>query len=263
MDKALEKRRARAERAKVVIRERRRFNVAQPPTGRLAAPVDADVTRFPKTVREPQPGDDVLTDCINQVKIGGRVTVGDFRGRRVYGLTLEERVTCPRTCQHWRTCYGNHMPFATRWEHGDALERELERQIRELIVDGPLLVRLHLLGDFYSWQYLRLWAEMLDRWPGLAAFGFTAHLPGTKLGDGIARLREVYPNRFAIRHSGITGRWGCATIDFPTEKKFIGDAVVCPEQLDAMRDEPKGRHCGNCAVCWQTDRPVIFIEHGG
>lgn len=263
-DKATQKRAQRAERARRRVQERRRFNVAQPATGELGKPVPpgTGTTIYPKTVREPQVGDDVLTDCANQVKIGGRVLIGDLAGANIYGLTLEERVTCPTDCSLWSHCYGNGMPFSTRWEHGKGLEMAVEDHVRRLVAKGPLLVRLHILGDFYSYNYLLFWARLLDTYDDLHTFGFTAWKPTTEIGQGVARLREVYPRRFAIRHSGILGAWGSATIDFPTEKRFIGDAVVCPEQLDANSDEPKGKHCGNCAVCWQTDRAVVFIEHG-
>lgn len=46
----------------------------------------------------------------------------------------------------------------------------------------------------------------------------------------------------------------------PTEKRRIGDAVVCPEQAEAMAG-PTTRHCGNCALCWQSDLPIAFVLH--
>lgn len=254
----------RADRAKIKVRDRRRVRVGKPVDGIVGTPVPSDTagTVFTSRVRSPLPGEDVLITGANSSKIGGDVLVGDFKGAAIMTLALEERATCPRSCFHWLTCYGNQSPFTTRWKHGEDLEAALSGQIIRELKKRPLLVRLHLLGDFYSWDYLLRWGYLLDMHPHLAAFGFTAHQPGTQMGDGIARLREVYPDRFAIRTSGRLGRWGSATIDFPTERSMIGDALVCPEQIDANRDTPRGKHCGNCAACWQTDRAVIFIEHG-
>jgi len=109
-------RQARADKAKKVVKERRRFRVASPANGLLGPPVPPKTSRtvFPSTVKTPDTDTPVLTDGINQVKLGGRVLTGTFKGYYLYDLTLEERATCPKTCEHWRTCYGNHMPFSTR-----------------------------------------------------------------------------------------------------------------------------------------------------
>lgn len=255
---------ARAERAKAMVKDRRRVRVGKPVSGVTGRPVPPDTQRtvYPASVRDPEPGQPVLMCGGNNPKIGGDVLIGRLKGAKVYTLALEERATCPRSCFHWTTCYGNQSPFVSRWRHGPKLEEALRLHIQELARQGLLLVRLHMLGDFYSWRYLCLWADLLDKHPGLHVFGFTAHKRGTKLGEGIATLRGVYPDRFAMRHSNALGQWGSATIDFPTERRFIGDAVVCPEQLDANRDSPRGVHCGSCALCWESERAVIFIEHG-
>lgn len=74
-------------------------------------------------------------------------------------------------------------------------------------------------------------------------------------------------SRFAIRTSGRTGRWGSFTVPLMAEDRaMIGDAVVCPEQRDAMAGFPKLTHCGSCGLCWKSDpaglgRPIAFIEH--
>jgi hypothetical protein len=44
-------------------------------------------------------------------------------------------------------------------------------------------------------------------------------------------------------------------------RKTIGDAVVCPEQRDAMEGDARSVHCGSCGVCWSTEAPVAFVEH--
>ena len=47
-------------------------------------------------------------------KLGRLVTKGKFKGYKVFSLTLEERATCPTSCERWGDCYGNNMPFAHR-----------------------------------------------------------------------------------------------------------------------------------------------------
>jgi hypothetical protein len=265
MDKANREAARRAANMRGKVADKRRIRVSKPVPGILGDPVSPDTqgTIYRSMVRTPEVGEAILMPGLNSTKIGDCVLTGTLKGVKIMTLTLEERATCPRSCVHWTTCYGNHSHRAVRWKHGTALEDALRWDVCDRIREyGALLVRLHMLGDFYSYRYLCMWADLLDEFETLSIFGFTAWPPGTRIGDGVATLRGVYPSRFAMRHSGQLGPWGSATIDFPTEKKRIGDAIVCPEQLDANRDKPRGVHCGSCAACWETSRSVIFIEHG-
>lgn len=246
------------------IRDRRRFTLAPVPTGdaNRIAPADAKGTVFPSRVADPTPAERVLKDGASNAKIGGDVLVGWLKGAHIVTLTLEERATCPRACALWRSCYGNSMQFSRRWRHGPALEAAIEREVAELCARHErVLVRLHVLGDFYSLGYLRLWGGLLRRHPGLHVFGFTAWAPDTEIGGLVFDMRFELGRRFAIRHSGRCAPWGSFTIDFPTERKALGDAIVCPEQVSAMNGAGDSRHCGSCGACWSTDRPIVFVEH--
>ena len=94
----------------------------------------------------------------SSAKIGsaGRyVKKGKLKGAEVYTLTLTERETCPQSCGHWDDCYGNNMPFAHRLEHGRELEERLVTEVGEKCrkaaeKNRKVLIRLHVLGDFYS-----------------------------------------------------------------------------------------------------------------
>lgn len=102
----------------------------------------------------------VLVSGHSNVKIGRDVRKGWARGYWIYTLTLEERATCPRTCHHWATCYGNNMPYAKRVDHTDrgALEAAIRRDVERLLGVRDrvgVMVRLHALGDFYSAPYVR------------------------------------------------------------------------------------------------------------
>jgi hypothetical protein len=206
--------------------------------------------------------DTVFKDGLNNSKIGGQVLKGRLKGAHIGTLTLEERTTCPTSCLHWRSCYGNNLHRSTRWTAGPALETSIRRELEFLCREhAQVLVRLHILGDFYSFDYVCLWAEMLDQHPNLTVFGFTAWRRGTALGDAIAKLRGVYPDRFCLRHSGQTGAWGSVTHDYPTERRMLWDMVVCPEQVSAMNGDGVNRHCGSCTLCWSSDQAIVFVEH--
>lgn len=267
-DKANRLAKERADRARAKITDRRRFHVTPPADGMVknVAAESAEGTIYPTTVYRAGSDDDVLMDGAFNRKIGGDVMVGRLRGARIFTLSLEERRTCPRSCLHWRSCYGNNMRQAKRWEHGPALEAAIRRQVpREIERHGKILVRLHVLGDFYSLDYLRVWVGLIDAHPDLHVFGFTAHSTNSEIGGAIKRVREAAPDQFAIRTSGETGPMGSWTIDWPTEKKFVGingsAGIVCPEQRDANSGGDREKHCGNCAACWQSEVPVVFIEH--
>ena len=268
-DKANRGRRARNKKRRYVVnemRDRRRIVEGIVPTGDIGrlAPADAKGTIHPRTVKtwRYEDGDAILKGGEMNAKIGGVVTKGRLRGARIYTLTLEERKTCPTSCAMWRSCYGNSMEKVTRWRLTPDFCRALAGSIRALCdLHGTILIRLHVLGDFANEAYVGFWHEMIEENPGLHVFGFTAHKPKTKMGLAIGAIREAFPGRFMIRHSGTGGPWGADVIDWPTTKQTIAGATVCPEQRDSIDAPQKATHCGSCGLCWAGDTPIAFIQH--
>src|SRR5262249_24053099 len=127
-----------------------------------------------------------------------RFLKGRWRGFAAYMLTLEERATCPTTCRHLRSCYGNKMHLAQRMQAGSDLEWRLVREVALLHIDHPdgFAVRLHELGDFYSVEYVELWGRLLERYPGLHIWGYTAHTDGPIFAALVALVKR-YGGRFA------------------------------------------------------------------
>lgn len=212
-------------------------------------------TLFPTRVFWPGFDNRVLKSGHNSRKIGAFITKGRWKGMPIYTLTLEERATCPRTCRQWLDCYGNNMHFAERFIVGDgALESRLYRELDALDKEHPdgFAVRLHVLGDFYSVEYVAQWALWLDMFPALHVFGYTAHHPHSDIGSLIARLSRENWERFAIRFSnaGLPER-GAEVIDHDEDT----DAIVCPAQTG------KTDCCGTCGLCWQTRRNIAFLRH--
>lgn len=213
-----------------------------------------------KGVKPVEAVNSVLVSGHCNVKIGRDVRKGKlFRGYWIFTLTLEERATCPRSCAHWQSCYGNNMPFAKRLDHSDAakLEAAIERDIeRELGRKGRkgILIRLHALGDFFSPEYVAFWATMLLKHDRLAVYGYTARLPGTPIGDAVAAVRGYFGNRFAVRTSNDpkSADWSTRTVIQPFSAP---DAIQCPEQIGAVDG------CGKCGLCWNTKRNIAFTEH--
>lgn len=202
----------------------------------------------------------------NNAKIGREVLKGEWAGYPIFTLTLEERATCPRSCLQWRTCYGNAMPWPHRWDHRDPhFLDHLRAEAITLARQHPdgLVVRLHVLGDFYSMAYLRMWVELLDRFPQLHIYGYTARRedaddPESRaIAQGIRRVSEAAWDQFAIRLSrGEPGRDHSIVVDSDPGRP---DVIVCPAQLE------KTTTCGTCGLCWSPaarDRTIAFLRHG-
>lgn len=209
----------------------------------------------------------ILVSGHSNAKIGRDVRKGLFKGYWIYALSLEERATCPRSCHHWRTCYGNNMPYAKRVDHTDfkALTRGLTRQIEQLFRTGRrkgILVRLHALGDFFSCEYVGFWKQLLRQYPTLAVYGYTARPPESDIGKSIAFGKEEFGRRFAVRWSDGTGAKDCTVSRKDERDPLPGTAFQCPEQpRGGFTKAGKPILCATCGLCWSTDKNVAFLEH--
>jgi hypothetical protein len=219
-------------------------------------------TRYLKLVRSPSPDEWCLKRGEHNRKIGGLVTKGKFKNFPVFTLTLEERATCPRSCEQWHNCYGNVMASfrAYRYQAGPELESQLDRELSVLNSEpatrNGFLLRLHVLGDFYDVGYVEKWRAWLERFTALHVFGFTAWQPDTEIGAAIKELRDEQWKRFAIRFSNSTEPERSARVireDDPHPDPH--EAIVCPAELS------KTDGCGTCALCWTTNKPIVFVEH--
>jgi hypothetical protein len=205
----------------------------------------------------------VLKSGTGNWKIGGEILYGDWKGFPIYTLTLEERATCPRTCRHWRSCYGNKMRFAPRMQHGAELERRLEQEVASLADDHPrgFAVRLHILGDFYNVKYVELWRQLLERHPALHIWGYTArwHVENDPIAVALKALRKQHPHpgRFEMRFSNAPETMGVpSTISVETADEVPAGTILCPEQ-----QEHKTESCSTCGLCWRSNARIAFRQH--
>lgn len=194
----------------------------------------------------------LLIEGKNQRKIGNMVVKGRWSGMPIFTLTLEERATCPASCREWTTCYGNRMNWARRHRDDGQLMPRLCDEIATLAAKHPrgFVVRLHILGDFYSLEYVSFWDAMLAASPPLRVFGFTAHPIGSEIGRYLASMNSE-GDRCWIRFSGDLGAMGSLVI--ADERASVH--VLCPAQTG------KTDCCGTCGLCWTMQRPVEFVRH--
>lgn len=214
-------------------------------------------TVYPSTVISPSDHPRCLIGGENNRKIGGVVQKGPLKGFPIFTLALEERATCPTSCRHWRSCYCNRLHLLKRFEHGAELERVLPLEIGGLMRRNPggILIRLHISGDFYSVDYVRLWERLLEEQPNLHVFGFTARIESRDpICRELIRLVSTKWPRFAMRFSNAyVDELATVSIEHPLQKP--DDAVICPAQ------QGRAESCSTCALCWHGKTNIAFLQH--
>lgn len=213
-------------------------------------------TKFGKSVKRVDQVSNLLVSGHSNVKIGRDVRKAKFRGYWIYTLSIEERKTCPDSCRHWQTCYGNNMPFAKRIDHTDPdFLPTLAKEVAALCIKKKgVLIRLHALGDFFSTEYVEFWIRMLRTYSNLAIFGYTARYPVTPIGDAVWLMNRRWPGRCMVRFSD--GQLPeMSTVSIGDETGCPPNAFLCPEQTG------KTRCCATCGACWSTTKNVAFMEH--
>ena len=180
------------------------------------------------------------------------ITKGIWKDLPIYTLTLEERATCSSDCEHWRDCYGNNVGMAHRFKANQALMDKMEIQLESISKKNPLgfVIRLHILGDFYSMEYVWWWSDMLERYPHMRIYGYTRWHPHTPIGMQVDVLRKIHPDRFKIRFSNLPSDNLSAN-----SEEITSEGITCPVQVN------KTKSCGTCGLCWTTKKPIRFLTH--
>lgn len=216
---------------------------------------------FPKTVPAPE-SPRLFISGVNSRKLGKTVMKGPWAGMPIYQLTLPERTTCPTYCPVWNSCYGNAMPFARRHEPGPELEERIRADIALMAADHPrgFVIRLHVLGDFYSGDYVNVWFNAMRNHPGLHIFGYTARTEekDREIHARLAVLNSVWPLRCSIRFSRTTPGPRHAIV-VKRGQEVTQDVIICPAQTE------KSECCATCGLCWSPsayDKTIAFVEHG-
>jgi len=195
----------------------------------------------------------------NNAKLGEIVTVKKWAGHYMYALSLEERTTCPNTCEQWDNCYGNNMPFAHRFNHNDnAFLPMLEESVDKVAAKHPdgFVVRLHVLGDFYSPAYIEFWEYLLNTYLQMKVFGYTHRKRISTMGRMIASMNHRMPDRWQVRFSDDPATIFSAHVVQKAVAVNSHTEIVCPEQM-GQTDK-----CTSCGLCWsQPNRRILFVEH--
>jgi hypothetical protein len=232
-------------------------------------------TLFPSTVvtvTASEPASLLVSGHSNR-KLGKTIEKGRFAGYALYQLSLEERATCSEGCHARAFCYGNNMHMARRHRIGDPeiFFSRLEEEIKALAAQNiGVMIRLHVLGDFPSVEYVGFWVDILSTYENVAIYGYTARLPSelgegeADIGDAIESVKRQFGERFRIRWSFPMAVDDGATVadEIPARSSFEDEdsgvkCFVCPAQTDATAC------CATCGLCWHNDGDcVVFVKHG-
>lgn len=210
-------------------------------------------TLFRNRIADPRSMPRLLKSASNNKKIGSPIVRGKLIGVPVYTLTLEERATCPADCARWKDCYGNRMQWSSRISPTPDLIPMLRAELIALARQhGVFMVRLHVLGDFYSVEYVQFWHEMLRSLPGLNVYGYTARLSGP-IKDAVDLL-NCHPRSWIRFSDGPESSFRAVTVDNVDQAAEAG-LIVCPAQTGQTDC------CATCALCWATDKTIAFLRH--
>lgn len=225
-------------------------------------------TIYLKTVKAPDVVKRLIQPASTNTKLkgtNGRITKGAWKGLPMYALTLEERKTCPKSCEQWNSCYGNNMPFANRIDHKSAkFMPMLAAEVKQLLTKHPqgIVMRLHVLGDFYSVGYVNFWLKLKTEYPKLQIFGYTHRPPKSPIGAAVQALNSAGA---WIRWSDPAPRSGhrcspavlemSATVIPGPIQDITEVGILCPQQTG------KTKGCATCGLCWAVKQPILFLRH--
>ena len=152
------------------------------------------------------------------------------------------------------------MPFAHRISAKNI--QLLEQRIYNDLLNSSnqlLLIRLHILGDFFSVKYVKFWRKMLNTFDNIALYGYTANNIKSIYSDSRAIAKEIIKlnknDNCHIRFSNdLNAAFSANSYDIV--KPVKGVSILCPVQ------ENKTANCGTCGLCWnQKEQQIIFKTH--
>jgi len=175
-------------------------------------------------------------------------------------FSLPALKTCPGKTEFCsRLCYGLRGRFTRkrmREIYQSNLEASKQADFVERIVYGILKTgaeafRLHVVGDFYSVEYVEKWLEIAGRLPSVKFFGSTRSWRVPELRDIMERFRDL-PN-VHLRAS-----LDFSHLDKPSDSGRVwsieGKGDPCPHDYSSVEN------CIACKKCWQTKDSNIRLR---
>lgn len=179
------------------------------------------------------------------------ISRGNLKTGTLPSFSLPVLTTCPgKTPFCERYCYGLKGWFTLEQIKG-ANDRRLDATLRDDFVDiivheirksrAPAF-RLHVIGDFYSVEYVEKWIEIANRLPKVIFFGSTRSWRCEFLSEVLKRFRGL-PNVYIKASIDLTDNlnpFSCGWRVWSVE----GEGVPCPHDLGLVEN------CAVCQRCW-------------
>jgi hypothetical protein len=152
------------------------------------------------------------------------------------------------------------------WHWVEAAPSDLEHMINGQLekAPGPVAVRIHSSGDFYSIPYIRFWKTIIERNTTVEFWAYTRSWCNTELLQELEGLRNLSNVQlFASWDRTMPTppkHWRTAYVvestDDPVNSTTTDTMVVCPEQTGQLAN------CASCGFCIRDDsRSVLFYLH--
>jgi len=136
------------------------------------------------------------------------------------------------------------------------LDATLEDDFVDIIV-GEILktrapaFRLHVIGDFYTVEYVEKWVLIAKRLPDVIFFGSTRSWRCEFIADSLKRFRDL-PNVYvkaSVDQTDNEDPFGCGWSIWSVE----GEGTPCPHDYNLVAN------CAECKRCWSIkDLNVMF-----
>lgn len=194
----------------------------------------------------------------------GRGSRGNLKLGKLPSFSLPVITTCPGKtpfCEQY--CYGLRGMF-TLTEISDSNERRLDASLRSDFV--PIIVReirekrfpafrLHVIGDFYSAEYIKKWIEIATIIDEVIFFGSTRSWRCDFLAETLKEFRDL-PNVYmkaSVDDTDELDPFACGWRVWSIE----GKGQPCPHDSKAVSS------CASCGRCWnQEDTDTSFRLKG-
>ena len=179
------------------------------------------------------------------------ISKGNLKTGTLPGFSLPVITTCPGKtpfCEHF--CYGLKGWFTMERikqvndERLDATLRDdfVDIIVKEILKTKAPAFRLHVVGDFYTVEYVEKWIEIAKRLPDVIFFGSTRSWRCDFLSEVLKRFRDL-PNVYikaSIDPSDDLDPFSCGWRVWSVE----GVGLMCPHDYGLVEN------CAVCQRCW-------------
>jgi len=188
------------------------------------------------------------------------ISRGNLKLGKLPSFSLPAISTCPgKTPFCDRYCYGLKGMF-TLQQIKDINERRLDASlksdfipiiVKEIRVTGAPAFRLHVIGDFYSSEYIKKWIQIATILYEVNFFGSTRSWRCDFLWESLKEFRDL-PNVYMKASIDATDHlepFSCGWRVWSIE----GEGLPCPHDSRLVAD------CAGCRRCWtQKDADISF-----